>query len=72
MGTNFGDTMKSGLAGGMSGLGQGLKQYGNPNPQFNFSMPQQQGQKKKPLQAGISGNQSPFPNPSSLYGDTLG
>lgn len=76
MGTNFGQTMQGLAKGGLTGLGQGLQQQQNPNAQFNFQ-PLQQGfqgfrAKKKQLQAGINGNQHPFPSGpdsgSGIYG----
>lgn len=77
MGTNFAENhpIASGMMkGGLTGLGQGLQQQNNPNPQFNFQ-PLQQGfqnarKKKPPLQTGINGNQSPFPTgpDTGLYG----
>ena len=77
MGANFGENhpLAAGLMkGGLTGLGQGLQQQQNPNPQFNFQ-PLQQGfkdfrAKKKPQQAGINGNSNPFPSgpDTGLYG----
>lgn len=58
------------LAGSLSGLGQGLQQQNNPNPQFNFSQFRTPKPTKQPLQTGVNGNSNPFtqgPNPN-LYG----
>lgn len=75
MGTNFGENhpqLTQAMKGGLTGLGQGLQQQNNPNPQYNFQ-PLQQGfqnfrqKKKNPL--STNGNLT-FPSgPSSLYGD---
>lgn len=39
MGANPGQVVAGLAKGGLSGLGQGLQQYGNPNPVFNFQRP---------------------------------
>lgn len=37
MGANFAQTALPMVKGGLTGLGQGLSQYGNQNPTFDFS-----------------------------------
>lgn len=71
MGQNFADNhpqITKAMQGGLSGLGQGLQQYGNPNPVFNFKAPQQpQRPKKTPLNQTLQ--QSQQMNPFSANPD---
>lgn len=70
MGANAGQTSLGLLKGGLTGVGQGLQQQGNPNPQFNFNQLQQgfQNARKKPalgqgITPGASGGSGFSANP---------
>lgn len=74
MGANPGQTGMGLLKGGLTGLGQGLQQQNNPNPQFNFSQLQQgfQNYRKQPLGQGITPNAQKVQGMSSFSANPFG